>query len=372
VDVRIAHENDRDRIAYLNAQAFNAPASHMARVRDSIQPDAWRVLEDAGQILAVLRILPFTQHFGGRAVPCAGIASVAVSADARGRGVGTHLMRAVLAELRAEGTPLSALYPATTPLYRDAGYGFAVLRTVWEADVSTLPTARDVAVEGFGDEAIADLHATYEQIARAENGITSRDLEMWRTRVLRAPWYDGEPYRYLVREDGRVTGWIIYRYEDGVSGDWRATIECRDFVWTTPRSARALLAFAARHRSTSKLIRWAGPPTEPLADLTNEDTISIAHRQRQMIRLVDMRAAFENRGYPHEVELTLAIEVEDTVLPENRGPWLLQAASGHAKLESAAAADVRANASTWASIWSGLLRARDAAQQLAGGHPPSG
>ena len=55
----------------------------------------------------------------------AGVSSVKVAPEDRGRGVGRLLMTAVLDEIAAHRYPLSALYPATMPLYRSLGWELA-------------------------------------------------------------------------------------------------------------------------------------------------------------------------------------------------------------------------------------------------------
>src|SRR5260370_4127102 len=58
------------------------------------------------------------QWWCGREVPMAGVSSVRVAPEDRGRGIGRRLMIALLDEVAADGYPLPALYPATMPLYR--------------------------------------------------------------------------------------------------------------------------------------------------------------------------------------------------------------------------------------------------------------
>ncbi len=65
------------------------------------------------------------QWWSGRAVPMAGVASVRVAPEDRGRGIARRLMAAVLADVAARGYPLSVLYPATMPLYRSFGWELA-------------------------------------------------------------------------------------------------------------------------------------------------------------------------------------------------------------------------------------------------------
>src|SRR6185437_13727943 len=81
-------------------------------------------LRDGGLIGTAL-FHNMTQWWHGRAVPMAGVAGVTVAPEARGAGTGRALTAAVLAEIEARGYPLSALYPATAPLYRSFGYEIA-------------------------------------------------------------------------------------------------------------------------------------------------------------------------------------------------------------------------------------------------------
>jgi predicted acetyltransferase len=56
------------------------------------------------------------QWWCGRAVPIAGVGSVRVAPEDRGRGFGRAIMAGILNEIAARGFPLSALSPATTPI----------------------------------------------------------------------------------------------------------------------------------------------------------------------------------------------------------------------------------------------------------------
>ena len=68
------------------------------------------------------------QWWRGRPVPMAGVSSVKVAPEYRGRGIGRRLMTALLDEIAARGYPLSALFPATAPLYRSLGWELAGAR----------------------------------------------------------------------------------------------------------------------------------------------------------------------------------------------------------------------------------------------------
>lgn len=358
---RTATDDDFDRVFDLGRQAFNLPGSARERAREDFGPDQVRVLEDGGRIVATLRIHRFAHVWGGRPVAAAGIGGVAVPAESRGRGYASTLMHETLRELRDDGAILSSLYPATVPIYHAAGYGFGGIRTLWRTDLALLPTRGSLDVEVFEPDALDEVVACYDEVAATNDGMLTRDRAWWTKRVMTSVWEEGEPYRYAVREDGRVTGYIVYRLERS-KDDWRATLACRDLMWTTPAAGRALLALAAMHRSTGYRISWVGPPTEPLANLMTEDHPEVDFRMRWMLRLVDVPAAIESRGYPPHVETAITIAVEDPVLPGNAGAWRIEVSGGSAKVVPGEAPQAAADVSTWASIWSGLHHPGDAAR----------
>ncbi len=67
----------------------------------------------------------FSQVFGGRAVPCGGVAGVTVAPDARGRGLARRMLVESFVRMRIAVRSSSSLYPTTSPLYGGLGYGVA-------------------------------------------------------------------------------------------------------------------------------------------------------------------------------------------------------------------------------------------------------
>ena len=81
-----------------------------------------------GRPAAGAAIQDMRQWWLGRPVPMAGVSSVTVAPEYRGRGIGRMLMTVLLDEIAAQGYPLSALFPATMPLYRSLGWELAGAR----------------------------------------------------------------------------------------------------------------------------------------------------------------------------------------------------------------------------------------------------
>src|SRR6266566_8638243 len=102
------------------------------------------------------------QWWRGRPVPMAGVSSVKVAPEYRGRGIGRLLMTALLDAIAAGGYPLSALFPATMPLYRSLGWELAGARDTAVIPARSLlrlvppealPPEADVAPEALPPEA---------------------------------------------------------------------------------------------------------------------------------------------------------------------------------------------------------------------------
>lgn len=351
-------EDDRERVVALVAQAFNTAPARRPSLRELLSVDEMRVADERGELVASLRVRRTGQFFGGRSVPTAGIASVAVAPEARGRRVAEALLVETLRELHAGGVPLSTLYPATVPVYRRCGYEYSGLRTRYRAPLRQLPRGETPECEPFADDALPEVATCYRDFASGFSGPVDRSPEWWAETIL-LPWGDQDVYRYLVREDGRVTGSLVYTQEQSTDR-WGYDVVCRDLAWTTPGAARALLALAARHRSLGDKLVWCGPVDDPLVYLLEEQDAATASRFWFMSRLVDVPGSFEARGYPPQIEAAVDVAVDDPHLATNAGPWRIEVTGGRAKVAPADRARARAGIGTLSALWSGFLRASDA------------
>jgi len=164
VTIRPARHEDVDRVIALRTQAFNINTHGQESMRKDPRIDEVRVAEIDGVVVGTARAIPFAHFFGGNAVEASGISGVAVSAEARGQGVGRQMMREFLQELRSS-TPISTLYPATVPVYRSVGYGFGGVRTFWKSRLDALPQDGSLKAEPFTDSEIPEVNAAYERFA---------------------------------------------------------------------------------------------------------------------------------------------------------------------------------------------------------------
>jgi GNAT superfamily N-acetyltransferase len=268
------------------------------------------------------------QWWHGRAVPCAGVASVKVAPEHRGKGIGKRLMTVLLDLIAERGYPVSALYPATMPLYRSLGWELAGGR--YEAVVpgrslrSLLPPDEACAAPpghaanpeirraGPGDAAAVTTVIGRCHEAARDCGPVTRDLEPT------ARWLSDENlYAYL--SDG---GFAAYRWGKG------GELFVERVHGASAPSLRELWTVIASHSSVAETVRVITGPADPFWWLTRERDATLTDRSMWMLRLVDAPAAIEERGFPAGVSLIAPLVINDHARPANSGRWELTVGEG--------------------------------------------
>jgi predicted acetyltransferase len=286
------------------------------------------------------------QWWCGRAVPMAGVASVKVAPEDRGRGVARQLMTALLDEVAARGYPLSVLYPATTPLYRSLGWELAGVR-----DIAVIPTrslrdlvppdptvlAADPDVAAGSDRlrraAPADAEAVLSVVGRVHQAARDCGPITWDVASVAGRLADPDLYAYL-RDDG----FLVYRWHNGndalfVEGAQAISASAQHAFW----------AHVGSHASIADQVFARVGPADVFWRLTGERDADVHHRSMWMLRVVDAPAAIATRGFPAAVSLTVPLAIRDDARPVNSGRWSLTVTDGRGLLEpltsSAAHAD---------------------------------
>jgi GNAT superfamily N-acetyltransferase len=283
------------------------------------------------------------QWWRGRPVPMAGVSSVKVAPEYRGRGIGRLLMTALLDEIAARGYPLSALFPATMPLYRSLGWELAgardtaviparsLLRLVppdarppetlppetLPPEVDAAPAA-DLRRAGPGDaEAVIAVLGRVHEAARDCGPIT------WDAAAV-AEWLaDPGLYAYLAED-----GFLAYRWHNGNEGLFAERAEAM-----SARTVRTLWTQLGSHASIADKVYAITGPVSAFWWLTAERDAGIRHRSRWMLRVVDAPAAIAARGFPAATSLTVPLRIADDARPANSGHWQLTVAGGAGTLD---------------------------------------
>jgi predicted acetyltransferase len=268
------------------------------------------------------------QFWLGRPVEMAGVASVKVAPEHRGRGIGRTLMTELLGVIAERGYPLSVLYPATTPIYRSLGWELTGAKHQFRIPSRSLrdfvqpdATARGA---GAGHRDVPIRRATAADAATVIKVIGDSHRAARDAGPL--TWDEGPAGQWLGRKD-------LYSYLAGDDGfaayRWRG-----DDLWVervhsrTPETLRALWSVIASHSSTTDHVRGWTSPSDPFWWLTRERDATIISRSMWMLRVVDAAAAVAARGFPPGLSVRAALEIHDQARPANSGHWQLTVADG--------------------------------------------
>lgn len=290
---------------------------------------------DGGRLVASARYLPMRQWWLGRSMPMAGVASVMVAPEERGRGVGSAMMARMLAEIAERGYPLSTLYPTTAPLYRSAGWEFAggKYETVLPARslaallppgpeaAGARPKLRRASPDDAGLIALTKdrVHGELRQC-----GPFTREPATLRT------WLDDEDHFAYLADDG----FLSYRWADGHN-----EIEVEELVAASAATAREFWQILASHGTLARRVRACLAPDDPVEWLARDPAAALRRRNGWMLRIVDAPAAIAGRGYPAAASLSVVLDLTDPALPANSGRWTLEVSGGAASLERAGEPD---------------------------------
>ena len=268
------------------------------------------------------------QWWAGRAVPCAGVASVKVAPEYRGQGAGRRLMTELLAAIAARGYPLAALYPATMPIYRSLGWELAGGRYR-----ATIP-ARSLRDLLAPDAAVAARAGKEPAVRRAEGAAAAEIVGIIGAAHAAArdcgpiTWDVPLAERWLGRADmytyRTADGYAAYRW-DGAGDD---ALFVEHLHAASPESLRALWSVIASHSSTASTVSLYTAPNDPFWWLTRERDATIVKRSMWMLRVVDAPAAIAARGFPPAVSLSLPLVITDRTRPANSGRWQLSVSGG--------------------------------------------
>jgi predicted acetyltransferase len=353
-----ADEADLARFAAIVSRSLGpAPDRAMSFVQ-SIGAAHLRLARVGAQVVGGLGLLPMGHWFGGRPVSCVGVTGVAVAPEHRSRGIAAELMRAALEESRREGVALSSLYPATSPVYRAAGYETAGSWTVYRLTIADVgPGARDRELRAAGAEDTATIRAMYDARARFLAGAVERTPYFWR-RVLEPIGDDARAY--LVEGAGGAEGYAVLSHRDTASAPRQPMeIVVRDFVARTPAAGRRILRLLADHRSMARRATLVTGPGDPLLLAAREEKLEVAEHLRWKLRVVDVRAALERRGWSPCVRGEVHLDVRDALLPENARRWAVEVAGGRAEVREGGSGAIAIDVRGLASLFSGFLPAEE-------------
>ncbi len=301
-------ENERLELERILQESFGTDDLPWTAWMERIGHENLRVVEERGVIRGGLGFYRFGQWWGGARVPMIGLAGVGVAPDARGRGLARRFLVETLAEARAEGVPLAALYASSVAVYRSVGFEPAGSYFRYSAPIASLPRG-DHELECAPFSALEEhtseersLRALYDARARGWSGHLDRSEAIWARS--RRP-YKGTARCYRFGPKEAPEGYVIYTHAP--SADLHFAVVLRDLVLGTPAAARRCMALLRDLGSLGNEIRWLGCASDPLVSLLPEQTARVEESGRWLLRILDPIRALAMRGYAADGEACFGV-----------------------------------------------------------------
>lgn len=253
---------------------------------------------------------PMTATRGRAEFKCAGVLAVAVMPHVRNSGVGSGMMRYALRDYYERGYELAHLYAFRETYYRQFGYEAVGEKYKISVESPFFPKVRQsLHVRQFGVEGQSHIEACYQEFAHRRSGLNLR--------------YNGQWERLLPRESNRtvyaagdpVEAYVILQHQ---ANFWEEQ-EIVEFVWTTRRGYDTMLSVLAGIGKNKTKVTWIEPSDSPYRSFYWDRGASVTISNQLMYRVINVKKALE--GLKSDTSGEFTIEIEDEVIPENKGPW---------------------------------------------------
>jgi predicted acetyltransferase len=282
------------------------------------EPDRVLGVYDGDRVVGGGAIFTFRMTVpGGRKADVAGVTMVGVMPTHRRQGALRGLMARQLADVRAAGEPIAALWASEGSIYQRFGYGLATLNGAM--DIERDRAAFRQPVEPSGQIELRDVASArpaikkvYDAVQAITPGFCERHPDWWDVRLSDATFRRGGAGRLfsavLVR-DGEEVGYVLYR----IKGDWLPTgpanaLMIVELIGLDSAAQQELWRYVfgvdLMHNIRSRL----GPADHPLLLMVAEPRrLQLRVGDGMWLRLVDVPKALRARGYSADGSIVLDI-----------------------------------------------------------------
>ncbi len=344
ISVRRLTTDDAEASRRLGWEAFGSPESSPTEPAAATLETPGRTFFgafDGGRLAARMAWRDYESWYGGRLVRTAGIASVTVAAENRGRGLLSPLFADTLADAHATGAVISTLFPSAAGIYRRFGYELVsdyttvslpswVLAGVARPDAVTTRRAEPADVPA--------IRAVYDRWAAAQNGpLSRRGVSFPETEVGFLGDFTG--VSVAVGENGQICGFASWNRGKGYGPE--SVLEVSDLLAVGVDGYRALLSAIGSFVSVTPTtkIHTSGEDIARLL-LSTTDWL-VTGSDPYMLAVLDVVGALTALSYPPGVHARLPFRVSGLVLPDQDGSYVLHVADGASVCEPTQAGDER-------------------------------
>ena len=281
---------------------------------------------EGSNIIGGCQAHPLEMSIPGGTSAVAGVANVAVQPTHTRQGVMSRMMRRQINDIHEWGEPLAALFASESAIYGRFGYGVGTVHESWQIDRHHNAYAGKFESPGriiFVDpeDVVEKLPEVYRRSTAGRPGVFPKPPHKWEEEAASPDAHEPQPrvrgrgrggLFYATYElDGKIDGYAIYRSN-------RPTIMVTELMATTREATAALWRFCFDLDLMSNTEAIKRPMDDPLPwMLLDPRRLQRTVRDGVWLRVVDARAALEQRNYAEAGRLTL--EVRDDLCDWNNG-----------------------------------------------------
>ena len=349
-------DSDWEQFSRVQAQAFALPAErierHLALLRPGTIP---RFAFDGDRVIGGALGFPCEQLVGGRPVTSGGVAAVCVLPELRGGGVGRAIVAGLVDALREDGRAVSSLWPSSVSFYRDLGW--EVAGTVAQHSVAAT-ALRGTPIDGTAerDPPTGEMRAVRSRAARSWTGPVERPDWWWRWQLPERP--PDLSYRYGWREDGALTGYVVYAQRESVDRVWGFDTWVSEFWATTSGARNGLARLLSGDAPMSPRINFDYGVLPHDADLLwqlPDGGLRVHDTNAWMFGVFEPVGALEQAGWPPHIRAHLQIEVAG--IGQKPRQLVVDVADGRAHAAAGGPPAVRLSPNGFAAWYVGALSA---------------
>jgi len=295
-------------------------------------------LREDGVLRGSMVLFDFTMNVHGADVPCGGVGFVAVDLLHKKQKVAYDMLQFFLRHYRAQGAPITALYPFAPPFYKKMGFGFGSVMNVHHFDPRELPHGETCEhVSAFTPDDRPAIAACYERFYQKTHGMIRKE-----TYHIEGMGRRPEIFGVKCVHDGEVRGYLFAQFERGEATNMSDNILLvKELVYETPAAFRELMTFL--HRQADQARQVVLHTQDPEFYQLLLDPRNGTHREPSplfheigatgmgiMYRIVDVPGLFRTLA-DHDFggqTVRVAFEIDDSFLPENSGRTVVQFTNG--------------------------------------------
>jgi len=356
IEIRTIAPGDLEAMADLHSLAFGGPRIDLEPETMAVPPEDTIAAYRGRRLVGTVGIHAFGQWFGGREVPCGGLAGVTVAPDQRGAGLARAMLVEAARRMRGRGQIVSALYPTTTALYRSLGWEIAGWWAQRAVSASDLPRPSR-AVE-WGPVAHTDplLAAMYAGCAEGRDGWITPPARFWHSRGSRRQ-ADGAPaWSWIGRRDGEPVAAAVYQYAKSERGLYDLDVDL--VVGVDGAALTDALAFLGANGTTADRVVTTLPERLLARHVVEASRTASRFDWPWMLRIVDLPRAMAERGWPAGLTVEAHLDIAGPGRDDAdgvTGRHVLRLADGGASCEAGGRGTVSVGAGDLASLYAGGL-----------------